>query len=50
MPLLRLDNVTKHYRADNQDVVALDAVSLDAEPGEFLSIVGRSMRVAPIIE
>ena len=42
MPLLRLDNVTKHYRADNQDVVALDAVSLDAEPGEFLAIVGRS--------
>ena len=42
MPLLRLDNVTKHYRADNQDVVALDGVSLEAEAGEFLSIVGRS--------
>ncbi len=42
MPLLRLDNVTKHYRADNQDVVALDGVTLDAEHGEFLSIVGRS--------
>jgi len=42
MPLLRLDNVTKHYRADNQDVVALDRLSLDAEPGEFLAIVGRS--------
>ena len=42
MSLLRLENVTKHYRADNQDVVALDRVSLDVEPGEFISIVGRS--------
>lgn len=42
MSLLRLQNVTKHYRADNQDVVALDKVSLDVEPGEFISIVGRS--------
>lgn len=42
MSLLRLENVTKHYRADNQDVVALDNVSLTVEPGEFISIVGRS--------
>ena len=42
MSLLRLERVTKHYRADNQDVVALDDVSLTVEPGEFISIVGRS--------
>ena len=42
MSLLRLENVSKHYRADNQDVVALDDVSLTVEPGEFISIVGRS--------
>ncbi len=42
MSLLRLENVSKHYRADNQDVVALDNVSLTVEPGEFISIVGRS--------
>jgi len=42
MSLLHLDHVTKHYRADNEEVVALDGVSLEAEPGEFLSIVGRS--------
>jgi ABC-type lipoprotein export system ATPase subunit len=42
MPLLRLDNITKHYRADNQDVVALAGVTLEVEHGEFISIVGRS--------
>ena len=42
MSLLRLESVTKHYRSDNQDVVALDNVSLAVEPGEFISVVGRS--------
>ena len=42
MSLLRLESVTKHYRSDNQDIVALDSVSLAVEAGEFISVVGRS--------
>lgn len=42
MSLLRLESVTKHYRSDNQDIVALDKVSLAVEAGEFISVVGRS--------
>lgn len=42
MSLLRLESVTKHYRSDNQDIVALDNVSLAVEAGEFISVVGRS--------
>lgn len=42
MFLLRLESVTKHYRSDNQDIVALDNVSLAIEAGEFISVVGRS--------
>ena len=42
MSLLRLENVSKHYRSDNQDIVALDNVSLAVDAGEFISVVGRS--------
>ena len=42
MSLLRFESVTKHYRSDNQDIVALDNVSLAVEAGEFISVVGRS--------
>lgn len=42
MSLLRIESVTKHYRSDNQDIVALDNVSLAVEAGEFISVVGRS--------
>ncbi len=42
MSLLLLESVTKHYRSDNQDIVALDNVSLAVEAGEFISVVGRS--------
>ena len=42
MSLLRLESVTKHYRSDNQDILALDNVSLAVEAGEFISVVGRS--------
>ena len=41
-PVLKLENVTKTYRADGEEVHALDGVSLDAAPGQFISIVGRS--------
>lgn len=39
-PLVALRDVTKRY-ADG-DVVALDSVSLDIHPGEFLSVMGPS--------
>ncbi len=42
MALLRLENVSKDYRADGSAVRALDDVSLEARPGEFVAIVGRS--------
>jgi putative ABC transport system ATP-binding protein len=42
MPILSLQNVTKHYLSDGQTVRALDDVSLDAERGEFVALVGRS--------
>jgi ABC-type lipoprotein export system ATPase subunit len=42
MPILSLQNVTKHYLSDGQTVRALDDVSLDAARGEFVALVGRS--------
>jgi ABC-type lipoprotein export system ATPase subunit len=42
MPILSLQNVTKHYLSDGQTVHALDDVSLDAARGEFVALVGRS--------
>ena len=41
-PVLQLENVTKTYHADGEQVHALDGVSLEAVTGEFISIVGRS--------
>jgi putative ABC transport system ATP-binding protein len=42
MPILSLQNVTKHYLSDGQTVQALDDLSLDAARGEFVALVGRS--------
>lgn len=39
-PIVTLSNVSKHYR--DGDVLALDSVSLDIFPGDFLSIMGKS--------
>ena len=38
--IVSLNNVSKHYRDGN--VQALDSVSLEIFPGEFLSIMGKS--------
>ncbi len=40
--LLRLDDVTKNYVTDGQNVQALCGVSLTVRQGDFLALVGRS--------
>ena len=42
MTLLGMQGVTKRFRRGREDVVALDDVDLDVEPGEFLGLVGPS--------
>ncbi len=42
MALLELCNVFKQYGEEGAPVLALDNVSLDAEAGEFVALVGRS--------
>lgn len=42
MPILSLQNVSKDYLTDGQQVHALEGISLNVERGEFVAIVGRS--------
>src|SRR5205823_7514385 len=42
MPLVELRNVTKLYRLGEEEIRALDDVSLDIAEGEFISIIGPS--------
>lgn len=42
MAIVRVENVSKHYRLGDQDVRALTNVSLAIEPGVFLAIAGPS--------
>jgi putative ABC transport system ATP-binding protein len=42
MAVLHLENVTRVYRKGDNEVRALDGVSLDIEAGEFLTLVGPS--------
>lgn len=42
MPILHIDNATKHYQAQGQRVIALAGVTLTLEKGEFVALVGRS--------
>ena len=42
MSVLRFENVTKKYQADNESVLALDSISLEVSEGEFIALVGRS--------
>jgi len=42
VPLLRLDDVTKDYGTNGDRVRALNGVSLDLEPGEFVALMGKS--------
>ncbi len=42
MALVELREVSKIYRVGDEEIRALDCISLDIEPGEFISIVGPS--------
>jgi ABC-type lipoprotein export system ATPase subunit len=41
-PILQVENVTKEYHTDGVPVRALNGVSLQLLPGDFVSLVGRS--------
>src|SRR3989440_12290786 len=42
MPLVELRNVSKVYKLGEEEIRALDDVTLDIEEGEFISIIGPS--------
>src|SRR5271170_3150402 len=42
MAILSLQNVSKEYFTDGQSVRALQGVTLEVRPGEFVALVGRS--------
>ncbi len=42
MPLVQLTNVTKRYRQGDETITPLADVSLDVQPGEFVSLMGAS--------
>ncbi len=42
MPLIEIKNVTKQYHKGDETITPLDAVSLDIEQGEFISLMGAS--------
>lgn len=42
MPILKIDNATRHYQAQGQRVMALAGVSLTLDKGQFTALVGRS--------
>ena len=42
MGLLRFESVSKSFRRGTEEVVALDAVDLEVDAGELVSLVGRS--------
>jgi putative ABC transport system ATP-binding protein len=41
-PMIRLENVRKVYRTDKLETTALDAVSLEIRPREFVAVMGPS--------
>src|ERR671927_356698 len=41
-PIIRIRNVSKRYAKEGFEVVALDAVSLDIERGDFVALMGPS--------
>ncbi len=42
MPLVEIRNLVKHFHKGGETIKPLDGVSLDIEPGEFVSLMGAS--------
>lgn len=42
MSLVQLEGISKHYKSGDEDVYALDGISLRIDKGEFLAILGPS--------
>jgi putative ABC transport system ATP-binding protein len=42
MALVEIKNLSKHYHKGGQTIKPLDGVTLDIEPGEFISLMGAS--------
>ena len=42
MPLIELRNVTKRYKIGEQEILALNGITLDIEQGEYAAIIGPS--------
>jgi len=41
-PILRAENLSQVFRSGSEEVVVLDGVNLDVQPGEFVALVGES--------
>jgi NitT/TauT family transport system ATP-binding protein len=41
-PALSVENATKRYHTGSEDIVAIDGISFDVAPGEFVSVIGPS--------
>src|SRR3972149_2186132 len=41
-PILKLNNIHKHYVLGETEIKAVDGITLDIYPGEFISILGKS--------
>ena len=41
-PILKLNNIHKHYQMGDSDIRAVDGITLDIYRGEFISILGKS--------
>lgn len=41
-PLIKIKNLSRHYKSGEEDIKALNEVSFDITPGEFIAVMGPS--------